>query len=468
MCRARDHGSTAAPELTAQSPSASRIDHSGTGQLSGIDYVFFVGIWLRMCIFVFLGPSNGDTLGHLDHIQYVRQHHSVPPAGVGHETWQPPLYYVIAALLSVVSDDPKFIQLISLATSIATLWVAREIARSDVLLKTANGKALALSLVSFLPQFVVYGLQVSNDSLAVLLGFLAFYEASRLLAQPGSKAFLKVVSVLTAGLLTKGQFLVIVLVLFPASCILYWRRSGRTWYQKPLTCALAIAILSCGCGKYIQNTWLYGRPFLSNMDFNPDWLKANQGTYRGWHTALDVNVLKLIREPVVSDSTRHSIPLLLYGSFWYCYMIDSNFRAGASARPRYIGRYMDFIGLAPTALLALGALVVLKEAIRWLVPGHRRCEDSMFLRSCSVLAFTGNIAMVICMFIRFDAWSTLQARHLFPTLVGASVSCDVAIGWLKARFKTMKGAGVWYAAFLVGVWSYFVVEIITQLRGQPT
>lgn len=186
------------------------------------DYIFYAGIWLRFLVFGFLDPFNIDGLGHFEHLIYVKHHWLLPPAGLGWETWQPPLYYFISALFASISENPKFIQIFSLVTSVATLLVARQFLRSTALLRTREGKALALSIVSLAPIFVTFGLCLSNDSLATLLGFAAIQKSEQLLRDRRTKTFLELVGFLTLGLLAKGQFLVITACLFPFACYCYW------------------------------------------------------------------------------------------------------------------------------------------------------------------------------------------------------------------------------------------------------
>jgi hypothetical protein len=101
---------------------------------------------------------------------------------------------------------------------VVTLILAREFIRSTALLKTREGKTFALVIVSLSPIFVTFGLYLSNDSLTTLLGFVAFYKSEQLLHDVDTRAFLELVAILTLGLLTKGQFLVITACLFPLAC----------------------------------------------------------------------------------------------------------------------------------------------------------------------------------------------------------------------------------------------------------
>src|SRR6266550_6381002 len=135
-----------------------------------------------------------------------------------------PIYYILAALLALITDNAKVIQAFSLVTAIATLFVARELVASETFVTTRAGKSFTVMIVCFLPQFVMYSLQLSNDSLTILLGFLALYQTDRLLKHSTTTNFLELVLVLSLGLLTKGQFLAISGIILPFACVCYWRR----------------------------------------------------------------------------------------------------------------------------------------------------------------------------------------------------------------------------------------------------
>lgn len=418
------------------------------------------GIWLRIFIFPFLDPFNIDGLGHWEHIVFIKSHWSMPPAGLGHETWQPPLYYVIAAVMALIHEDPKFVQLLSLALSIGTVIVARKLILSGNIFESDEVKKCSFVLVCFLPQFIVYGLQISNDTLAMFLGFLAFHEVDLLRRFPDRAKLIKIAVILSLGLATKGQFLVISGILFPYSCYCCLRFQRPLWTNAAVACVLSGIVLLGGVVKYVENFKEYGHFFVSNLNFNPYWLKSNQGTYVGISSIIDVNLIKLIENPGVSDATKHSIPLLLYGSFWYAYMNDSNFRGDLLPFPKYIGRYLDLIGVMPAILLLLGICVAASPS-SWIANAN---FDLELFRMCGVCAFLGTVALLSCTFTKFDAWSIFQARYLFPALIGGFVLCDLAIQRLQKRINPSALLRAWRYAFIAGASAYFAVEIVLLLR----
>lgn len=420
------------------------------------------GIYIRIVVFLFLDPFNCDGFGHWEHIMFIKSHWSIPLAGM-HETWQPPLYYVIGAGMTLIHADPGFVQLLSLALSIGTLIAARKLILSCDMLTSDGAKKCSFAIVCFLPQFVIYGLQVSNDTLATFLGFMAFHEVQRLHRLPNRSTLFKIAIFLSLGLATKAQFIVFSLVLFPYSCYCYLRSSWARWTTAALACGLSAIVLLAGGVKYFQNYKEYGHFFISNLNFNPPWMTSNQGTYVGISSITDVNLAKLIENPVVGASTKHSIPLLLYGSFWYHYMNDSNFGGDLLPSAQYIGRYLYLIGIIPAVLLLLGICVALSPS-SWNDKPPNMSLDAKLLRMCFVCTFLGTLVILSYTFAKFDVWCIYQARYLFPTLMGGFVLCDLGIQFLRKWIGLDGWLTAWQYAFIAGALAYFVLEIALQIQ----
>ncbi len=311
-------------------------------------------------------------------------------------------------------------------------------------------------MVCFLPELVIYSLQLSNDSLAIFLGFMAFYQATKLAADATTKNFLRMTVVLAIGLLTKGHFLIFGTFLFPFACLCYLRKQGGFSGNVLFFTATAVVVLAIGCSKYIQNTAHYGRAFICNADFDPPWLKFNQNTYKGLGSIFDINVVKLVRNPTFDESTVHSIPLVIYGTFWYQYFHDSNFQGDLLVRQKNIGRYMYIAGAFPAILLILGGSIGLRRLYCRAVSGRLNFSNDVILRICAVGIFVATIGMMLHLLFKYDAWVMLVSRHVFPALIGGFVLCDVAID--KVRLNVSYIFYLWEAAFLIGICFYFLEE----------
>jgi len=362
----------------------------------------------------------------------------------------------VAALVATVTHNVKAIHLRSLLTSVGTLIVGRRLICSSSLIATAEAKLIALSLVSFLPQFVMFGLYVSNDSLAIYLGFLLIHKFRRLIYRPSFSSALLVIAIASLGLLTKGQFVGIVPLTFLFGLLLIWKRRIEIEHRGALL-VLAALLGGSGLAKYVQNTLVYGSPFLSNLDFNPEWLAAQQGTYLGLAAALDINFLKLIFEPTVAESTKHSVSLLLFGSFWYQYIPESNFTGNLVASLRFIGGWMYVHGAAFFLLVAFGLLRL------FLCSFSKKEQPNFWFRFFVVSLLASNVLIILYTFGKFDAWSILQARSLFPSFLGITVLLGFGLENVPPKFRR-DSARFWLHGFLVGCAIYFGSEVALQVH----
>jgi hypothetical protein len=228
-------------------------------------------------------------------------------------------------------------------------------------------------------------------------------------------------------------------------------------------CIAACGLLAFGSVKYIQNEVIYGRPFVCNMDFNPNWLREDQGTYQGLASIYDVNILKLVQKPILDKSTQHSIPLIFYGTFWYDYITEPGLIGNRSNLTRRIGSYLDAVGVFPAILLMFGVVIAGGNLLRRLIVRADVIDGVACLEFASAIAFLGNVSMLLLVFCKFDAWSTLQARSLFPTIIGAFVLCDFALKWTNTKMRIAPIFGLWQSAFIVGSFGYFLAECVLEI-----
>jgi len=144
--------------------------------------VFAAGILIRIFAFGYMGYFNNDN--HLAVLEYVSRYGSHPNAAQFNQAYHPPLYYFLAAPLFRAGNLPA-VQGLSLVLSAATLALMALLVQrlswiSDPL------KPWCLALPALHPQFVLFSLFISNDTLAIFLGALIFYQCWRLQAEPAN------------------------------------------------------------------------------------------------------------------------------------------------------------------------------------------------------------------------------------------------------------------------------------------
>ncbi len=403
------------------------------------------GIALRIVVFLFLAPLNGDP-AHLDVLDYMVQYHALPPVTENYQSYQPPLYYLLAAPVYGITGSAKCAQLLSLAFSILTLLIVYRLLYAKRLIADEQARQYAFIFACALPQFVQFGLYLSNDSLAICLGALLILQVVRYAASRSLRDLALLGLVTSLGLLTKATFLTFLPVLFFLVLWVGLRRGDSR--QRAWATAFAILVLSAGLGSYqfIRSYRETGRPFFSNLDPSDPWSVKQAESYRGPSSFLDFNFSKLLRSPVLSSQTDGAYPLLLFGTFWYQHIPESNFVAGKVLLGR-LASTMYLLGLIPTALFLYGLFRMLKDLPLYLsgvpppqnklIPRDPRpadeesrtpeqpstLDDSLVVaRYAAVFFLLLNFALLLTVTAKYHVWSIMQARLLFPSFTGGLVA----------------------------------------------
>ncbi len=460
--------STARPENSVLDVRSPERRESAIGsileQLGSDRALLAAGIVLRIVAFKFLPPFNNDA-GHLLTIDYIVQHHALPPVTQNPEAFQPPLYYLIAAAFYSVVRNFKFVQLFSLELSVLTLLLFHRLIYREELIAGHEARRCAFFLVCFLPEFVLFGLYVTNDTLAIFLGVLVVLQALRFIAQPNNSQLVLLAVVLGAGLLTKATFLAFAPVLFCLVMFIRARR-GQAWL-KTLPAAIVFLVLSCGLGSYgfIRNYSEVKNPFASNLNLGYSWVAKAERSYHGPSSFFDFNLLKLLSSPTVTPATRGAYPVMLYGTFWYRYIPEPNFAGSRRAPSEYLGLLIYLFALIPSLAFLVGLVVWLKGLPRFLF----RCDplgkkdQQRLASSVSVCLLLANLGLIVAVALRYPVWVLWQGRLLFPAFFGFLVLFDEGIGALSGR-RTLRAAfRISLAALAVCFLVYFASEIYLAL-----
>jgi 4-amino-4-deoxy-L-arabinose transferase-like glycosyltransferase len=115
--------------------------------------------------------ASPDELSHLHYINGIADHVWLPPAGEP-ERQQPPLYYLLGAIVAkLTGDDPRLIRLVSVVLGMLTILTVYAVARS--LFPLRPGLAVgAAALVALLPEAQYLAGAINDDNLAWLAGAL--------------------------------------------------------------------------------------------------------------------------------------------------------------------------------------------------------------------------------------------------------------------------------------------------------
>jgi len=421
--------------------------------------ILWFGVALRIAVFVFLGPHNNDP--HWRYIDFIIQSGRLPYSEELGLAFHPPLYYLLALPWALVGSV-KTVQLFSLLLSVANLWMLYRLISRTRLLHDHRARCHALLFTAILPQFVLFGEFISNDTLAYAIGTLLAILFFRYIDRPTRRNLVILAVGLGAGLLTKGTFLTALPVAVGVVVLMaIVRRNPVAQVARDLVVVIALTGV-LGCYKFVQNAVHLGTPVPTNDVLHQPWVEWQSGTYVGLESLVDVNVAKLIRYPTLSENTRHSLPLLYYGTFWYSYIKESNFTATRSAPLRIVPRAIYFFGIVPTLLMLLGCGVWIWRNKNVLAILRGPEEDAaVWLKGVVViLLLLGPVFVVTEWGLIHDVFSVFQSRLLFS----AFITFAITLGWgfeavCRNREKWATGLGLALFALYAIQLAYYAIEI---------
>jgi 4-amino-4-deoxy-L-arabinose transferase-like glycosyltransferase len=138
--------------------------------LLGTVIAVFAGFAIAYTRITPIGASP-DELSHLTYINGIADHLRLPPAGEP-ERQQPPLYYLLGAIIAkLTGDDARLIRLLSVVLGVLTILTVYAVARRLFPLRPALAVGAA-AMVALLPEAQYLAGAVNDDNLAWLAGAL--------------------------------------------------------------------------------------------------------------------------------------------------------------------------------------------------------------------------------------------------------------------------------------------------------
>jgi 4-amino-4-deoxy-L-arabinose transferase-like glycosyltransferase len=413
--------------------------------------VLIVCLTLRIIIFAFQKPFNNDN--HFEVVRYIAETKTLPSPFQFEQGQHPPLYYILASMFLRLGGA-KTVQFFSLLLSLGTICVFYLLIKKLDFIGERN-KVYCLLFAGVLPQFILFGNFISNDSLSIFIGSLIFLQASRYISKPNLLNQVILTLILSAGMLTKATFTVFIPVVLVL--IIFMNIRNRVDIKRILVVLLLSAeiIIVVGGFKYLQNYMLYRNPTLNAEDILSKfyWVR---NTYTGLNSFYDINITKLIKKPYVSDQTKHSYPLMLYGTFWYQYIWESNF-IGNSNIFKYIGSLIYILAINPTIIILAGLLMMGRNAFKLF--GYERLSTGEFYRFCleafALFLLVANISFIFYAGIKYDAWIFFQSRYFFLSFFAVVLAFNAGLDLAR----TSRLVSLLFALLLVVFVFYISVSI---------
>jgi hypothetical protein len=416
-----------------------------------------VALWTALTwnnLWVVLASSSMDGLdrlfgfdvdGHLEYVQYILQHGSLPLANEGWEMYQPPLYYLMAVgalkLFGHMALDQGALALMRLLNWAGGIVILGSLFASLRLLFAEFPRRWVTGIVlgAFLPAQLYMSHYVSNEIWAAAWASASISLGLFILRRDidSAGAHLLLGALMGAALLTKFSTLVVVAVIF---VVLIGRRtlrqdpSPRRWVGT--VCA---SILACGivCGWHFVRVWRhFGSPITGNWDAVTgfSWWQDP-----GYHTVeYYTSFGQALQEPIFSAF--HSFADAIYSTLWGDGMIGGS---GVSAvHPPWNYDLMAagyLLALLPTIAILVGTVAATIRLVR-----TPRAEWFLLL---GVLG--GQALGIFYMTLRLPFYAQAKAFYGLPALVPLSIFAAWGFDLCAIRSRPLRVS----LDLILGVWA---------------
>lgn len=366
-----------------------------------------------------------DRDGHLQYVDHIRQKHALPLADEGWQLYQPPLYYIAAALVSAPFGDSAsadsavvalrfFSALLGLAHVIMVFLCLRLLFPAQ-----PARQCVGLLVAGFLPAHLYIAHNVTNELLAALFTTAAFYFCLRHIRSDGDSWRPAVGAGICLGLAMLSKFSALLVI----PCVLVamaWPRAkvagDRLILSKAArTAALVLVPMLLVCGWHYFRVWKhFGHPIVGNWDpvLPLQWWQEPGFRTSAWYGRFG----DAFTQPIFSSI--FSFMDGLYSSLWGDGLCSGSARMGF--RPAW---NFDLMNLGYWVALPV-ALLMLAGGVRLLLRFLRQPAAESFLLLSVAFAFAFGLAY---MTLQVPSYAQVKAFYALPALLPL---CALAVfGW---------------------------------------
>ena len=310
-----------------------------------------------------------DASHHLDYIKYLQEHHSLPLPAEGVEMFQPPLYYVVAAvvlsLFHLSTTDPSAILLLRALTMLFGIAQVVLVFASLRLIFPGrpNLQLIGAGVAAFLPMHLYVSHYPTNETLTGVLVSASIYLALRMITSGTSswQSYNLLGLLMGASLLTKATAILAVpfIILALARQLARARASAAKWTT---TLGSMVVIAALTCSWHYFRVSKFGSPLVGGWDpvTGLVWWQDD-----GYHTiSYFARFGESLVRPLFSATT--SFMDGLYSTLWGDGLCSggSNFYWFDPPWNYDLMCAGYLLSLLPTALLLIGAVTALAQLFR--------------------------------------------------------------------------------------------------------
>ncbi len=426
--------------------------------------------WLLLVAWVVLCANNltrlpllagFDAQGHLDYVKFITEQGRLPLATEGWQTFQSPLYYLLAACLRRLADLAGAATLGEHAPRVvsmlcgAALIVFGHRAAVHVFATRADLQLVATVVAGTVPVFFYMCQLVGNEPLAGAVGAgllcLCLRETAAPRFEEGPGVFGARLGVLFGiALLAK----VSALLFAPILAIVLWLRWAGNGAQAIATSAASLAA-ACGAvsGWYFLRNWqAFGRPFASHSVYLDPAAATQWWQAPGYRTASDVMLFgEALVRPIWSGLA--SFWDGIYATLWLDGLTSGSVNA-AGAPP---WSYDFMVLLAPLALPL--SLAVVAGGIRIAAVREVPTRAALVVATVVLVSYFGAIAYV---YATLPIYSTVKASY--------ALAATPALGLLAAFGAAPLLRSAWGPVIIAGhlaAWIYCVFAAFFIVKVSP-
>ncbi len=368
-----------------------------------------------------------DTLYHVEYIQFVADHLSLPPVEKGLEYPQQPLYYIFSGVLyNIINvsslekmDAPEILKILvwisclfSIGTLVFAYFLAKKITESVWLQSFITG------LMAFTPAFIYQAGMLGNDPFSSFLSAGAFFYLICYIKKENLTNFIlaTVFSVLSFfSKATAGILLVMILITVVYK---YWKQNKNEYLKMAfLTLIIGIACLAVSLYRaYIPSTGEFR--FVESYTYIYQKTDPSRLTY-----FLTFNIPELLREGQSfvfgNEKVARTLPTFLYGSFVFGEYSFENI-----TKPYPLVKSLMQIILLLGLLFPLGIIFNLFYFKKW--------DIIDYISGFGILM---NLILLVSFFSKYSAVCNSDFRYFGPLFLGILAFSGNGLSKLNEKVK---------------------------------
>ncbi len=397
--------------------------------------------WLLLGAWVLLAVNNMnriplgmgyDAFAHYEYISYIAKKWAIPLANEGWQMFQPPLFYIVSALLRVILSP--FFSPVNVAILLRIIPLACGMAQVELVYRSMrhvfperNDLQIIGTLVGgLLPMNIYISQTVGNEPLAGVFSTMAVVMTLRIL-RPESGSFsmrrLILMGVLL-GLACLTKFTAVLLIppiILALIYLLLERGETVKGIAKSISAVLCSGVLLSGW-YYIRNWVELGKPFIGGWDPSRNIVWWQDPGYR---TIGDfITFGRSLTRPIYAglDGLWDSI----YSSFWLDGFLSS--MIGYEYRPPWNYDFMiagAIFSLIPAAGIVIGFITTVFK------PGSAK-RGQVFSVYCIVVYFVA----LLYLYVTLPIYSTAKATYTIGLIPCYAILCATGLDILSMNKYT--------------------------------